>query len=160
MLQPHFLGESNLEPGWELLQHGVPTVIGFARLCSAAIGRSEFPVDAIEALSPEAQAIAFSAKGRGVIELRGNKNAFEPADRFLAVCVVIDDDRRLVFKNKFEPRRTLAFLEGFRQLCAAGLAIHHLMFDFSLTVHGFALADQIDPEPLKLFLEFATVEPM
>jgi hypothetical protein len=158
MLQPHFFGESNSEPGWDLLQHGIPTIIGFARLCGAAISRLEFPNATIATLSPEAQAIAFVAKDLGVIELRGNRNAFEPADRFLAVSVPINDDRRLLFKSKSQPRQSLAFLEGFRQLCASGLVIHHLLFDFSLTTPGFALADQIDPKPLQPLIDFATTE--
>lgn len=158
MLQPHFSSESGTEPGWDLLQHGVPTVIGFARLCSAAVARLDPAEVTLASLGNEARSIALAAKDCGVIELRGNKNAFEPADRFLAVCVIVDEDRRLVFKNKAQPRQTLAFLEGFRQLCASGLVIHHLMFDFSLTTAGFALADQIDPVPLKDLIEFATIE--
>jgi hypothetical protein len=160
MLFPHFSEDSKLEPSWDLLQFGVPTVIGFARLCSAAIAASHSTKPATDSLSPEAWGIALAAKDRGSIELRGNKYAFEAADRFLAVCVVIDDDRRLVFKNKSQPRQTMAFLEGFRQLCAAGLVIHHLMFDFSLTTAGFAFADRIERSSVQSLLDFAICEPI
>jgi hypothetical protein len=160
MLIPNFSEEPSLEPSWELLQYGVPTVIGFARLCSAAIARTDGHNATAKSLSAEAWTIAFAARDRGSIELRGNKNAFEAADRFLAVCVAIDDDRRLVFKNKAQPRQTLAFLEGFRQLCASGLVIHHLLFDFSLTTAGFQLADQVELPQVQGLLEFGTIEPV
>jgi hypothetical protein len=71
---------------------------------------------------------------------------------------VVDADRRLVFKRKSDPRRTVAFLDGFRQLCANGLVMHHLLFDFSLTHSGFAWADSLDVEELKPLIEFGIVE--
>lgn len=160
MLQPHWVNEPSPEPSWEILQHGIPAVTGFARLCGAAMARLDAAPASAAALSPEALALAYSARARGGLELRGNKNAFEWADRLMAVCVLVDDDHRLVFKSKSDPRQTIAFLEGFRQLCAAGLVMHHLMFEFALTTPGFVLAEQADPGRLKPLIDFATLEPL
>jgi hypothetical protein len=160
MLQPHFSSEGSADAGWEVLQNGLPTVIGFARLCAAALGRLESPQTDVSSLSPEALAILSMARQRGMIELRGNKNAFEPADRLLAVCVELDAGRRLVLKHRGNPRQTLAFLDGFRQLCASGLVLHHLMLDFSLTRAGFDLADGLLPEDYQELIAFAAIEPI
>jgi hypothetical protein len=160
MLPLYFATEPLPDPGWDPLQHGVPTVAGLARLCGAALARLDIPPVAAGSFSPEACAILALAGGVGLIELRGNKNAFEPADRLLAVCVIQDADQRIVFRDRSQPRRTMAFVEGFRQLCAAGLVLHHLMFDFSLTEPGFALADTLDPRTYRELAEFASREPI
>lgn len=158
MLQRNFRLDVGPDPGWESLLEGIPTVNGFARLSSAALARLDPPPAPSTVLSPEARTILYAARQRGTIELRGNKNAFEPADRLLAVCVLVDEDRRLVFKNKSQPRQTVAFLEGFRQLCAEALVMHHLLFDFSLSTRGFEIADQVGLAEVETLLAFATAE--
>jgi hypothetical protein len=158
MLQPHFTGDPNQQLTLENLQQGVPTVLGLARLCGAALVAIDPARVRWSELSPEAHALAFAARTRGVIEIRANKNAFDPVDRFLSICVPVGEDVRLVFRNREDARRTMAFFEGFRQLCAAGLVVHHLMFDFSLTDAGFRFADSIEAPTVSELLDFAAHE--
>ena len=107
-------------------------------------------------LSPEAKAILTVASNRGVIEIRATPQEFDSVERFLAVCVEVEENRRLVFRNKSEPRQSIRFLEGFRQLCFHGLAIHHLHREFSLTSQGFELADKLNREDYTDLIDFAT----
>ena len=65
-------------------------------------------------------------------------------------------DHFYAFRDPSDPKITVQFLEGFRQLCVWGLVIHHLHRDFSLSTRGFALADRIKRNDVKLWLEKAT----
>ena len=137
---------------WQQLGDGIPTVAGFAGLCSRVIAGM---VDPPSKLSAEANTILVAAASRGVIEIRISKDSFESLDRFVAVCVEVSEDERLLFKQKSNPRQTLQFLEGFRQLCQAGLVMHHSYKDFSLTPAGFEAAEALDREDFQELLAFA-----
>ena len=126
---------------WEELGLGAPTVIGFARLCSQALtANRQAPA---EELATESRAILYAARHRGAIEVKGVNHAFDSSERLLAICVELDADRQLVFRRRHAPEFTIRFLDGFRQLCASGLVMHHLFREFSLTRAGFELARTI-----------------
>ncbi len=154
MLQPFFTGDPNQTLTLENLQQGIPTILGLARLCSAALTAIDPPQVDWQQLPLESHALAYAARERGVFEIRANKNAFDPVDRFLSICVLVAEDHRLVFRNRDDPRETMAYFEGFRRLCAAGLVVHHLMYDFSLTSHGFRFADTVDAQAVAPLLQF------
>lgn len=140
MTLPPYPRDEGLPTGWEEMGAGAPTLIGLARLCADAIHRG---AAADMELSPEALAILYAARDRGVIEVKGDHNAFEAPDRFLAIYVELDEQRTVVFRNRAEPEITIRFFNGFRQLCQAGLVMHHLYHDFSLTTAGFQRAQTI-----------------
>ena len=155
MLLRHLGSDDSVGPlSWQELSEGVPTLAGLATVCSLAL-RDPANAD-VDTLSREALAILVAASNRGIIDIRGSKEAFDATERLLAVCVEIDPDTRLLFRRKDDPRQTVRFLEGFRQLCAAGLVMHHLQRDFSLTHAGYGLATGLDREDFHPELEFAT----
>lgn len=151
MLRRNLEGAFEQALNWSDLTMGAPTVIALARICSLAFSQQEHPE--IE-LSEEARAILFAARERGVIEIRGNHNAFDSVQRFLAVAVEIAPDNYLSFKNRAEPEKTVAFMEGFRQLCVAGLVMHQTQSEFSLTTRGFSLAKTMQRELVAEALAF------
>jgi hypothetical protein len=85
--------------------------------------------------------------------VRGVNTAFDPAARMLAVYVEIDETQTIAFRDPNEPEVTVRFLEGFRQLCALGLVMHHLHRDFSLSTAGFELAKLIQRDDVLAWLE-------
>ena len=135
------------------LSDGLPTIAAFARLCGRAISGEAQP---LANLAPEALAIVAASRGTGRFDIRGDRDAFESADRFLAVCVEITADRRLLFRDKANPRQTIMFLDGFRQLCQSGLILHHLLKDFSLSISGFELSDRLNAADYQELIGFAT----
>lgn len=137
---------------WQQLGDGLPTVAGFAGLCSRVIAGMVQPP---ETLSAEANAILAAAVEHGVIEIRISKDSFDSLDRFVAVCVELKNGGRWLFKQKSNPRQTLRFLDGFRLLCQAGLVMHHSFKDFSLTVAGFEAAEKLDRKDFEELLSFA-----
>ena len=72
----------------------------------------------------------------GVFEIKGTFNAFDSIERFLAVHVETAAEHFLIFRSKQDPQITIRFLDAFRQLCSAGLVMHHLFREFSLTRAG------------------------
>lgn len=134
---------------WNDLGEGAPTVIALAGLCGRAIINGP-QIDA--SLSLEAKALLFAARNRGVFEIKGTFNAFDSIERFLAVHVEVEPERSVVFRSKQEPQITVRFLDGFRQLCTAGLVMHHLFREFSLTRAGFELATTISPKEVESLL--------
>ena len=110
------------------------------------------PAD-LESLPLEASAIMFAASRTGSISIRGDKNAFEPGERYLAICVELDEGRRIEFRVLDNPEQTIKFMEGFRRLCLCGLVMHQLMNEFSLTAAGFEQARQIDAESIASLVE-------
>ncbi len=137
---------------WDDLTNGVPTIAALARLCGTVLSGTEDPVVDQAGLPPESRAILCAARGTGAISIRGDKNAFEPGERYLAVCVELSEGARIEFRCLENPEQTVRFLDGFRRLCQTGLAMHHLMNEFSLTAAGFELARQIDCDSLSELL--------
>ncbi len=141
------------QTNWNDLAEGAATITGFATLCGFALAK---PIEECSAaqLSDEAKAILVAAAERGTIDIRANRDSFDSADRFLAVCVEYELDRRLLFLDKNQPQQTIRFLDGFRELCENGLVIHHLQKDFSLSSRGFALANQLNRSDFETLLDF------
>ena len=139
---------------WEDLTNGIPTIVALARLCGIAMCEPPRELPKQSDLSAEAQAILYVARDSGAISIRGDKNAFEPAERFLAICVELGEGRRIEFRCTRDPKQTIRFIDGFRQLCRFGLVMHQLMNDFSLTGQGFDLAARIQSDPIPEVLQF------
>lgn len=125
---------------WEDLTIGAPTIIGFAGLCSQAMANC---IEPPPALSLPAQAILFAAQDRGSLEIKAIKNAFDSAQRLLAVHVERSLERVLVFRSRNRPQFTIEMLDGFRELCTAGLVMHQLGHEFSLSQRGFVRAKEV-----------------
>ncbi len=138
---------------WQELGEGAPTLIAFARLCSDALA-ANYPGPE-PSLSPEARAILYLARRRGAMEVKGVNHAFDSSERFLAVCVEIDLEREFILKRRDDPQLTVRFLDGFRELCAAGLVMHHLLRDFSLTRRGFEIAQSLRREDVAVLIPLA-----
>jgi hypothetical protein len=141
MLQPFFGSrDTRWAETWQELGEGAPTLAGFARLCSLALAGHAQPD---RPLSLEAKAILHSARERGMIEIKGSNRAFDAPARLLAVHVETSQQRSIIFRNRDKPEVTIRFLAGFRELCEAGLAMHHIYGDFSLTREGFEAAHHV-----------------
>lgn len=128
---------------WADVASGAPSIIGFAALASRAIANNGPPP---VALSLEAQALLFAARERGSLEIKAVKNAYDSSQRLLAVHVELGPERSLAFRSRTSPQFTISMLDGFRQLCAAGLVMHHLAHDFSLTQAGLRAAADVSAE--------------
>jgi hypothetical protein len=74
----------------------------------------------------------------------------------LAVYVELTDTQTIAFRDPGNPEVTVAFLEGFRQLCRKGLVMHHIHRDFSLSLLGFQVARTIDREEVQPWLDKGT----
>ena len=133
---------------WQELGTGAPTLMGFARLCSEALAANRQA--AADELSEEARAILYAARRRGAIEIKGTDTAFDSSERLLAVCIELEADRQLILRRAGQPELTMRFLDGFRQLCASGLIMHHLFREFSLTRAGFELARTIARDQVRI----------
>jgi hypothetical protein len=138
---------------WQELGEGAPTLIAFARLCSDALAANRR--SSLAELTEEARAVLYLARRRGTIEIKGVNHAFESTDRFLTVCVELDTERQFYLKRKDDPELTIRFLDGFRELCASGLVMHHLVRDFSLTRAGFELARTLRREDVPILAALA-----
>ncbi len=156
---PLNLGGEQGADAWRALDSGAPTISAFAELCRLSIIH---PPDAVEtdALSAEAKTVLVCGGERGVVDLRASKDDFDAVERFLAVCVETEPDSRLLFLNKEDPLQTVAFLEGFAQLCRSGLVLHHLGRDFSFSKTGFAVAKELresgEEKNQSALIDFAT----
>jgi len=151
---PRWTSDDTLAAGWSKMSFGAPTIMALARLCSEAFVSATSADD----LSPEAQAILYSARDRGVFELKAVKEAFDSVERFLAVYVETDPHEFIVFKVSGQPSQTVRFLEGFRDLCASGLVLHHLNAEFSLSSQGFEKAKAIAAEEVAEMIALAITE--
>jgi hypothetical protein len=147
-----FHGE--MASSWEALGEGAPTLAALAAVCARAIIHP--PEFATSDLGAEALAILYSARNRGVIEVRGVSTAFEAPARMLAIYVEEDEHRTIAFRDRERPEITLRFFEGFCQLCRTGLILHHLHRDFSLTQRGFEVAREVRRAEVAELLELAT----
>lgn len=137
---------------WMELSCGAPTIAAFAALCGHALSGSIQPVSQLD---DYAKTLLSAAQYRGVFDIRGNPEAFDASDRLMAICIEIEENRRLLFRQKDLPRETMKFIDGFRQLCQSGLVLHHLQRDFSLTRQGFEKADALDPGAFLELRKFA-----
>jgi hypothetical protein len=156
MLRRHLGAEDRQQTLWQELSEGTATIVGFATLCSMAMCGTAPPP---EELSEEAKAILAAAVGRGIMDIRGSKESFDSSERLLGVCVEQGEDSLLLFRRKSEPEQTIRFLDGFRQLCQAGLVMHHMQREFSLTTRGYEAARKLDRSELEELLEFALEVP-
>lgn len=138
---------------WEDLTNGVPTIAALAQLCSGVLADPQAAASYSSNLTPESSAILHVAANTGSISIRGDKNAFEPGERYLAICVEQKDGRRIEFRVQDNPEQTIRFVEGFRRLCKAGLVMHQLMNEFSLTAAGFDFAKQVDADAISNLVE-------
>lgn len=152
-LPPSAANDARWAETWQELGQGAPTLAGFARVCSLSLATGGDP-DA--PLSLEAKAILYAARKRGVIEVKGANRAFDAPGRMLAVYVETSPEQTLIFRSRDNPAFTIRFLAGFRELCAAGLAMHHIFQEFSLTRAGLELAQTILAEEVAPLLELAT----
>lgn len=143
--------DEQLAATWYDLGVGAPTISALAQLCSRAWVSGSV---AAEELSPEARAILYVAGRRGILEIKGTNAAYESPSRLLTVFVEMDDDTRIRFRDARDIRQNVRFLEGFRQLCARGLVMHHLYHEFTLTPAGFELAATICPNEIQTLLDF------
>lgn len=157
MLFRNLNSEDKQATQWQDLGYGAPTIIGFANLCSLAIAQPAVEDELVSAggLSDEAKTILVAAANRGTIDVRADRESFNSAERFLAICVEYELDQRLLFLQKDDPEQTIRFLEGFRQLCQSGLVIHHLQRDFSLSAAGYKMAKSLDRGRFESLLSFA-----
>jgi hypothetical protein len=154
MLQPYFRNDdTRWAQTWQELGEGVPTLTGFARLCSLALARES---QSSPQLSAEAKALLFAAKDFGMIEIKGSNRAFDAPSRLLAAYVEQSSTKTVVFRNREIPEYTIRMLAGFRELCEAGLVMHHIYCDFSLTREGFALARTIEKAEVETILKGST----
>ncbi len=141
MLEQHVNARKRLIASWEELGSGAPTVIALAELCCRSMAAD---ITEIEGLSAESRTILFAARERGIFEIRANNMAFETPARFLTVFVELSEGEKLMFRTRDDPQQNIRFFDGFRQLCANGLVMHHLYHEFSLTRAGFELARTVD----------------
>jgi len=137
---------------WTELGQGAPTIAGLAQVASRAMASGG---DKNPRLSPEARCVLFAARKRGVIDVKGANRAFDAPSRMLAVYVETDADHTLIFRSRENPTVTIRFLSGFRELCAAGLVMHHIYTEFSLTREGLDLAATIERSEVESLLAFA-----
>jgi hypothetical protein len=138
---------------WLELGQGAPTLAGLARVASVSVATGG---DKSVVLSREARCILCAARNRGVIEIKGSNRAFDAPGRMLAVYVEADAERTLIFRSRENPAFTIRFLAGFRELCAAGLVMHHINAEFSLTREGLDLAQTIGENEVGDLLTLAT----
>ncbi len=155
MLFRNLSGDDRQATQWQDLGYGAPTIIGFANLCSQALTQPTGRQESADDLSVEARTILVAAANRGTIDIRADRDSFNSAERFLAVCVEYELEKRLLFLQKEDPEQTIRFLEGFRELCQSGLVIHHLQKDFSLSAAGFHMARSLNRDEFESLLRFA-----
>jgi hypothetical protein len=135
---------------WQELGQGVPSLVGFARVCSLSLASGG---DKSITLSPEAKTILYAARNRGVLEIKGSNRAFDAPARMLAVYVETDAEHTLIFRSRENAAFTIRFLAGFRELCASGLVMHQIYQEFSLTREGLDQAQTVDKQEVQPLLE-------
>lgn len=143
MIPRNLSAESAGVTAWQELEFGAATILALAELCKRAIIDPPSSDISLDGLSNEAKAILLCGGNRGVIDIRACKDDYDSVERFLAVCVETEPDSHLLFLQKDEPAQTVAFLEGFAELCRAGLIVHHLGRDFSFSKMGYEFAKRV-----------------
>jgi len=160
MIPRNLSGDQANATAWQELEVGAATISAFAELCRRSIiSPPESAIDP-DVLSDEARAILVCGGQRGVVDVRASKDDYDSVERFLAVCVEVEPDSHVLFLQKDDPVQTVAFLDGFGELCRCGLVVHHLGRDFSFSKTGYMLAKQLcdddGAESLSSLLGFAT----
>ncbi len=141
----------------KVMNEGYPVISALAMLSAKAIAEGSFDAnDVLEKLTSEAKMLLLVARDRGTFEFRATKDSFDSTERFLAVCVETEPGVFLVFRRKDQPRQTVRFIEAFAQLCRLGLVIHHQQKEFSLSTHGYAMAENVCADEIKDLIDFAT----
>jgi hypothetical protein len=148
--------DSYLSGSWEALGAGAPVLVALSQLSGNSMVNLDAPLPDEASLLAEAKAILVAARDRGVIEIKALNSAFEAPSRMLAVYVELDETQTIAFRDPLQPEVTVRFLEGFRQLCALGLVMHHIFRDFSLTSRGFDLARTLRKEDIQPWLDKGT----
>lgn len=151
-LLPAAAGDPRWAETWQDLGQGVPSLAGFARVCSLSLASGG---DKSVTLSPEARTILYATRNRGVLEIKGSNRAFDAPARMLAVYVETDAEHTLIFRSRENPSFTIRFLAGFRELCASGLVMHQIFQEFSLTREGLELAQSVPVEEVESLLNAA-----
>jgi len=149
--------DNYLHGSWEALGSGAPMLVALAQLASENWTKSSSSESQqiVSGLSREALAILVTASRHGMIEIKAVNAAFEASARMLAVYVELDEDETLAFRDPENPSFTMAFLEGFRELCAAGYIMHHTARDFSVTPAAIAFAGTLDTDDLQPLIDQA-----
>jgi hypothetical protein len=138
---------------WLELGQGAPTLAGLARVASLATASGG---DKSVELSREARCILYAARNRGILEVKGSNRAFDAPGRMLAVYIETDAEHTLIFRSRDNPAFTIRILGGFRELCSAGLVMHHIYTEFSLTREGLELAQTVPGDEVRDLLALAT----
>ena len=123
---------------WSELGRSSPNLYTLARLCSQPWLRTAS--DSGE-LSLEARAILVLARPRGMFELKVANTSANAVERLLTVFIDIAPDQLLALRIRNDLQASLRLFDGFRQLCAAGMVMHHQFNEFSLTNLGFLAAE-------------------
>ena len=135
---------------WKELTFSVPTLAALAELAAMRLVNCS---TADYELSSEALAILSVTRERGIIELKSNNTEFESSQRMLAVYAEKTTDTHVMFRSREEPEITVRFLEGFRELCDAGMVMHQVAGEFSLTVRGFEKAKAINADDVTTYID-------
>jgi len=149
-IPPFFASAAGQAGIWKELTFSVPTLAALAEL--AAMRLVNCSAEYYD-LSFEALAILSITRDRGIIELKSNNTEFESAQRMLAVYAEKTPDTHVMFRSREEPEITVRFLEGFRELCDAGLVMHQVAGEFSLTVRGFDKAKTINTDSVAAYVD-------
>ena len=142
MLFQAYPNDDPLARCWEELGVGAPSIVALATLASQALARDLDSPSMLE-LSAEARAILVASLPRGLLEVKAINTAFETPERLLAVHAEIEPERWRVFRDREDPQFTVRCFDGFRQLCAAGLVMHQLYREFSLSHRGYLHAREL-----------------
>lgn len=158
MLDRYLGTDEQTAPLWNELGHSAPTLYALARLCSQRWSLTAPPEDP---LSLEAQAILGLAAKRGMFELKVSNTSANAVERLLTVYVEVSENELVPVRIRGDLQTSLRLFDGFRQLCATSLVMHHQLNEFSLTTAGFTAAAGIANEEVdKLLAQIQTPGPV
>ncbi|QEG20353.1 hypothetical protein [Mariniblastus fucicola] len=160
MIPRNLSGDQAGQTPWQELEFGAATISAFAELCRRSIITPLESAINPDILSNEAKAILVCGGARGVVDVRAHKDDYDSVERFLAICIETEPDSHVLFLQREDPEQTVAFLDGFAELCRNGLVVHHLGRDFSFSKSGYAVSKQLCDEgagdEVKTLIDFAT----
>ena len=128
---------------WSELGKSSPNLYALARLCSQSWLHGTAAPDP---LSDEARAILVLARNQGMIELKVANTSANAVERLLTVYVEVTPEQLLAVRIRGDLQASLRLFDGFRELCAAGMVMHHQLNEFSLTNTGLNAAAAIPRE--------------